>query len=156
MRALACHCLPQVLKELRVFGIHDMSAPPTKDLLYRCTLARELFTQPCLLGTALQCLKGECKKRRRHGQQCLRTTSSLAVGWALPQAALSDNIRAPDGPAQPSSAGLALELQQAPLAACFLQDLMPLLACCAVEARRYGLVRLVRRGWGGLGWAGLS
>lgn len=26
----------------------------------------------------------------------------------------------------------------------FLQDLMPLLACCTVEARHYGLVRLVR------------
>lgn len=82
----------------------------------------------------------------------------LAVGWALPPAALSDNIRAPDGPAPPSSAGLALELQQAPLAACFLQDLMPLLACCAVEARRYGLVRLVSLGvgWPVLGWVGLS
>lgn len=71
MLALACHCLPQVLKELRVFGIHDMLVPPVKDLLYRCTLVRELFTQPCLLGTALQCLKGECRKRMRHGQQGL-------------------------------------------------------------------------------------
>ena len=52
-------CLPQVLKELRVFGVHDMAVPPSKCLLYRSVDARELFTQPCLLGTALQCVKGE-------------------------------------------------------------------------------------------------
>ncbi len=52
-------CLPQVLKELRVFGVHDMAVPPSKCLLYRSVDARELFTQPCLLGTSLQCIKGE-------------------------------------------------------------------------------------------------
>lgn len=50
------------------------------------------------------------------------------------------------GPRLPPPAGLALELQQAPLAASFLQDLMPLLACCTVEARHLGLVRLVSLG----------
>lgn len=49
-------------------------------------------------------------------------------------------------------AGLVLELQQAPRAVSFLQDLMPLLACCTVEARHYGLVRLVREPSRGLMW----
>lgn len=45
----------------------------------------------------------------------------------------------------PLPAGLTAEAAQWPLAAAIINDLVPLLPCCTVEARRYGLVRLVSR-----------
>ena len=56
-------CPPQALKELRAFGIYDMGTPPMRCMVYRSSYARDLFTQPCLLGAALQCLKGKAGVR---------------------------------------------------------------------------------------------
>lgn len=41
-----------------------MDVPPSEDFLYRSAEARRIFTQPSLLGAALQCLRGEPGEQR--------------------------------------------------------------------------------------------
>lgn len=90
----------KALRTLQVVGIHGMGEPPSHDILYRSQQARALFTQPCLLGAAVQCLRVLVSQVESQGS----------------------------------------------MAASFTQDLMPLLATCASEARSYGFVRVVLDG----------
>lgn len=94
----------KAISTIQIIGIHAMDVPPSEDFLYRSAEARRIFTQPSLLGAALQCLR---------------------VLVSEPHASQAELVRS------------------------HIQALHPLLACCSVEARRYGLVRLVLDGLAG-------